>query len=57
MSIALTRNSATGWRGSLVTPNEKVVWQQMAQHWLRMISNAEPPKSDQQRSVQTKAEN
>jgi len=40
-------------------PNEKAVWQQMAQHWLRMIPK-ESPKSDQseaaQGSGQTKAE-
>jgi len=41
-------------------PNEKAVWQQMAQHWLRMIPKAESPKSDQfeaaQGPGQTKAE-
>jgi hypothetical protein len=28
-------------------PNEKAVWQQMAQHWLDMIPKAESHKSDQ----------
>ena len=36
-------------------PNEKAVWQQMAQHWPRMIPKAESPKSEQA-SGQTKAE-
>ena len=33
-------------------PNEKAVWQQMAQHWLRMIPKAESPKSDQFEAAQ-----
>jgi hypothetical protein len=34
-------------------PNEKAVWQQMAQHWLRMVPMAEHPKSEH---GQTKSE-
>jgi hypothetical protein len=33
-------------------PNERAVWQQMAQHWLRMIPKAESPKSDQFEAAQ-----
>ena len=28
-------------------PNEKVIWQQMSQHWLRMVPKAEPPEAEQ----------
>ena len=28
-------------------PNEKAVWQQMAQHWLRMVPKAEPAEAEQ----------
>ena len=28
-------------------PNEKVIWQQMAQHWLSMVPKAEPPEAEQ----------
>jgi hypothetical protein len=34
-------------------PNEKGLWQQMAQDWLRMIPKAEPSEAEQQ---QTKTE-
>jgi hypothetical protein len=41
-------------------PNEKTLWQQMAQPWLGMIPKVESPKSDhfeaRQRSMQTKTE-
>ena len=37
-------------------PNEKAVWQQMAQHWLRMIPKAESPKSDQFEAAQSRAD-
>ena len=41
-------------------PNEKAVWQQMAQHWLGMIPKAESRKPDQFEAVrgsgQTKTE-
>jgi hypothetical protein len=41
-------------------PNERVVWQEMAEHWRSMIPKAEYPKSNQfgamRQSAQTKAE-
>jgi hypothetical protein len=41
-------------------PTERVVWQEMAEHWRSMIPKAEPPKSNQfeavQQSGETKAE-
>src|SRR4029077_18454688 len=27
-------------------PNEKVIWQQMSQHWLSMVPKAEPPEAE-----------
>jgi hypothetical protein len=41
-------------------PNERVVWQEIAEHWRRVIPKAEYPKSNQfgaiRQSAQTKAE-
>jgi hypothetical protein len=41
-------------------PNERVVWQEMAEHWRSMIPKPESPKSNQfeavRQSGQTKAE-
>jgi hypothetical protein len=33
--------------GALIPAGEKVVWQQMAQHWLRMVPKTEPAEAEQ----------